>query len=288
MINATEVKMENSKVNRVSNPIYHSRFQNLEKALTELFIKELNAPDSIFIKISPDVVKKTAMFLAGMAFRPVAIGVCGETASGKSTIVCDVIDTIQKFVQKASAENIVTRINTDDYYYDRSEEIKQAGSFDEFAKNYDFDVPEAIELSLAKAHIQMLLDNKEVFLPKYDLSGTGRRFDNHRAAKSSSIIVCEGLYTLIDGFDDVFDFKIYVDIDKDVQKKRFFERVEQRGLGASADKIFENASQKALIYVHPCAQKADIALNGETPREKYRSFVNSLLELVENTYYFAV
>lgn len=289
MITVAEVNVEKAQENCVSNPIYQSRFQKLEKSLNDLFLKELNSADSIFIRIAPDVVKKIAVFLSGMAFRPAAIGVCGVTASGKSTIVLDTIEILENFAEEFLIDNVITRINTDDYYYDRSEEVKKAGSFAEFAKNYDLDVPEAIELSLMKTHVQMLLNRHEVRLPKYDMSGTAKRFDNHSLAHPASIVISEGLYTLVDDIADVFDFKIYVDIDQDVQKKRFYERAEQRGLGSSADCIYENATQKAKIYINPCAKNADIILNGETSREKYKQFISSFVRLIEYTYYnFAV
>lgn len=279
-----EVNVEKNQLNCVSDPIHYSRFQNLEKSINDLFLKELNSCDSIFICVKSDVVGKIAAFISGRAFRPVAIGVCGETASGKSTIVMDSITVIEDFCQEFMLENAITRINTDDYYHDRSKEIKKAGSFAQFAKNYDFDVPDAIELSLMKKHIQMLLNRQEVYLPKYDMSGTGKRFENHTLAKPSSVIVAEGLYTLTDEIADIFDFKIYVDIDKSVQRERFFERAQQRGLGNSANEIFENASQKAQIYIHPCAENADIILDGMISREKYKKFVQSILVILESTY----
>lgn len=289
MITVAEINVKNAELNQVTNPIHHSRFQVLEKYLLDLFLKELNSAESIFVNISPNVIKKIALFLSGMAFRPASIGICGETASGKSTIVLDSIEIIEAFANEFSIKNVITRINTDDYYYDRSKEVKAAGSFAEFAKNYDLDIPEAMELSLMKKHIQMLLNRQEAFLPKYDMSGTALRMDNYKLAKPSPVVIAEGLYTLIDGISDVFDFKIYVDIDKNIQKERFFERAQQRGLGDSADKIFENASQKALIHVHPCKNNADIVLNGKTSREKYRRFINSMLSILESTYYnFAV
>lgn len=289
MLTVAEVSVQKNKLGQVSSPISNSRFSDFEKALNDIFLKELNSSDSIFIHISPNVVKKAALFLSGMAFRPAAIGVCGETASGKSTIVLDSMEMIKDFACELSLGDIVTRINTDDYYYDRSAEVKKAGSFEHFAKTYDLDVPEAIELSLMKKHIQKLLSHQEVFLPKYDMSGTAIRFDNYKLAKPSPVIIAEGIYTLIDGVSDVFDFKIYVDIDKNIQKERFFERASQRGLGSSAQNIFENASQKALIYIYPCKNNADIILNGKTSREKYRVFVNSILTLLEKNYYnFAI
>jgi len=289
LVTVAEVSVKNLRQSRVSSPIHNSRFQNLEKSLNDLFLKELNSFDSIFLKISPNVVKKAAMFLSGLTLRPAAIGICGETASGKSTIVLDSIEVIENFCQefllKDTSHGAVTRINTDDYYYDRSKEVQKAGSFAEFAKNYDLDTPDAIELSLMKTHIQKLLSRQEVFLPKYDMSGTAIRIDKHCLAKPSSVIVAEGLYTLIDDISDIFDFKIYVDIDKNIQKQRFFKRAQQRGLGDSANTIFDNASKKAQIYVHPCAENADIIFNGQTSRTKYKNFIYSLLDLFESIDY---
>lgn len=279
------VSLKSIEKNCVSNPIYHSRFQELERGINDLFIKELNSKDSIFIKISPNLVRRIALFLSGVAFRPAAIGVCGETASGKSTIVMDSIETVTNFSQEFLMKNIVTRINTDDYYYDRSKEVKEAGSFAAFAKNYDLDVTPAIELPLLKQHIATLLNNENVYLPKYDMSGTAKRFNNQTLATPSPIIITEGLFTLVDEIADVFDFKIYVDVTPSVQKERFFRRAQERGLGNSAKGIFNNAKKKAEIYVHPCAKNADIILNGETNRDKFKQFTSSLLMLIESVNY---
>lgn len=280
-----ETKPQSTQKNYTSNPVYNSHFSQLEQSLSELFLKELNSKDSIFIKVNPAVIKKAAMFFSKAVRRPVAIGICGETACGKSTIVLDSIDTIENFAQEFLMENLIVRINTDDYYFDRSKDVEIAGSFANFAKNYDLDVPQAIELSLMKKHIQQLLEHKEVCLPKYDMSGTAKRFENHQIAKPCPIVISEGVFTLVDEIADVFDFKIYVDIDKSIQKRRFFERAEQRGLGDSAEKIFANASEKAQIHIKPCAQNADIILNGAASREKFKQFIGSLLLLVEEIYY---
>lgn len=277
------------KLKNCDNVVLNSRFSILEKELDKLFNQELLSSDSIFVSIQPNVTKKIAMFLSGLTYRPAAIGVCGETASGKSTIVQDSIGVICDYAKEFSTKNIVTCLTTDDYYYDRSKEVKEAGSFAAFAKNYDLDVPEAIELSLMKEHIYQLLNKKMVKIPRYDMSGTAIRIDACVRAVPSPVIIAEGLYALNKEVADVFDFKIYVDIDKELQKKRFFERAKQRNLGSSAEKIFENASQKAQKYVHPCSENADIVLNGAVSRDKYKKFILSLMNIVEANYFtFAV
>jgi uridine kinase len=159
--------------------------------------------------------------------------------------------------------------------------VKAAGSFAEFAKNYDLDVPQALELELMSEHIKELLNGKSVFLPKYDMSGTAIRHDNHTLANPSKIIISEGLFTLTEKIKDAFEFKIYVDVRANVQKDRFFVRAEERGLGESANGIYKNASQKAEIYIRPCKEEADIVLSGEAVRARYKAFLNRLISIVQ-------
>lgn len=252
-----------------------------EKELKKLFIDEMSSENSIFKKVDHSAIHKMALFLSGMINRSCSIGIAGETASGKSTIAYDIIETIDAFADKYNIENAITRINTDDYYYDRSEMVKKAGSFAEFAKHYDLDVPEALELELMKKHIKSLLDGNIVFLPEYDMSGTAIRRDNVKIAIPSKIIISEGLFTLTNKVVDAFDFKIYVDVSHSVQKERFYKRAEERGLGDSADEVYENASSKAKTYIHPTSSKADIILSGEADRKAYKDFINKVLEIIK-------
>ena len=256
--------------------------QNYEQR--RIFEKELASPNSIFIKVNDNVINKIASFISGDLKRACSVGLAGETASGKSTIAFDIITKIQEFADSYALDNVITRINIDDYYYDRSEMVKAAGSFANFAKNYDLDVPEALELELMKEHMTRLLNGESVMLPKYDMSGTAKRYDNFSLVKPSRIIISEGLFALTDKIADAFDFKIYVDVSREVQKERFYIRAAERDLGDSSDEVYENAYKKAQIYVHPTAQKADIILSGEANRADYKRFINEIIELIEDVH----
>lgn len=258
-----------------------NRCMYIEKELKKIFMDELSSENSIFKKVDHSAIHKMALFLSGIIDRSCSIGIAGETASGKSTIAYDIIETIDVFANKYNIENAITRINTDDYYYDRSEMVKKAGSFAEFAKHYDLDIPEALELELMKKHIQSLLDGNVVFLPEYDMSGTAIRRDNVKIAIPSKIIISEGLFTLTNKVVDAFDFKIYVDVSHSVQKERFYKRAEERGLGDSAHEVYENASSKAKTYIHPTSAKADIILSGEADRKAYKDFINKVLDIIK-------
>ncbi len=264
----------------VSTPI--NRVQELEIRLNKIFKEELQSEGSILVSYKPEIISKLAKFILGHINRSASIGIAGETASGKSTITLDIIDTIKSFATEFEIENAITRVNTDDYYYDRSEMVKAAGSFAEFAKNYDLDVPQALELELMSKHIKELLAGNSVYLPKYDMSGTAIRHDNYSLANPSRIVISEGLFTLTDKIKDAFDFKIYVDVRSHIQKERFYVRAAERDLGDSADGIYKNASQKAEIYIRPCKYDADIILSGEAVRARYKAFLNKLITIVQH------
>ncbi len=257
----------------------------IEKRLKQIFSDELNSENSIFLKVKPSAIHQMALFLSGEVTRSCSIGIAGETASGKSTIAFDIIETVQNFANEYLIENVITRINTDDYYFDRSDMVKKAGSFAEFAKHYDLDVPEALELELMKRHIKTLLSGKQVYLPEYDMSGTAIRRDNVKLAHPSKIIISEGLFTLTDKVADAFDFKVYVDVSFQTQKERFYKRAVDRGLGDSADEVYQNASDKAKTYIHPTAMKADIILSGEADRTAYKRFIANVLALIAEIHY---
>ena len=256
----------------------------IKDRLNRIFARELNSSSSIFKKVNGDVINKIASFISGDIKRACSVGIAGETASGKSTIAFDIIEKIQEFADEYALDGVITRINIDDYYYDRSEMVKAAGSFAEFVKNYDLDVPEALELELMKKHMKKLLNGESVMLPKYDMSGTARRYDNFLPVNPSKMIISEGLFALTDKIVDAFDFKIYVDVSREVQKERFYIRAAERDLGDSSDEVYENAYKKAQIYVHPTAVKADIVLSGEANRDDYKRFISEIIELIEDVY----
>ena len=280
-------------LNTISNKVTESQYvtqptsisDELEAYLSRIFEKELATEGSVLLAYNPFVVKKIAGYLSGRIKMPASIGIAGETASGKSTITKDLIDTIESFATEFGVDDVITRVNTDDYYYDRSEMVKAAGSFSEFAKHYDLDVPEALELELMSKHIKELLSGKSTYLPKYDMSGTAIRHDNYTLAKPSKVIISEGLFTLTDKVKDAFNFKIYVDIPEDIKRERFFVRANERGLGSSAEHIYANANSKAEVHIRPCQECADIILSGAADRIKYKNFLNKLIGMLQELYF---
>lgn len=219
--------------------------------------------DKLIISHTPDLFDRLHL--------PISIGIVGESASGKSTITED-------FIKVLSKHWTVTRINTDDYYYDNSQAVIDAGSFANWAKDKDLDSPEAMELELMKQHIKALKSGESVWLPKYDMSGTAIRIDKAIYAHPSDIIISEGLFTMC--VKDSFDICIYIDIDKETQKKRWYERAIERSLGDAMDEMYKNANDKADIYIRPYKALCDVVISGVGPRPKYVDLMEKVLRQV--------
>lgn len=234
----------------------------------------------IFLSIKENTIERIAAYFEAKRNSGITIGFAGETASGKSTITNSLISSFHKYAESLNLTDFITKVNMDDYYYDRSEMVKAAGSFDKFVETYDLDSPSAFELSLLANHLSVLKSGKSVYLPKYDMSGTAKRYDNVTPANPSRIIVTEGLYTLNEQVHNSFDIKIYVDIDESIQKTRWYKRAKERDLGDSADRVYTNALEKAKIYIRPTKACADIVINGEAKISDYDLFFEKLTNIM--------
>lgn len=255
--------------------------KSIENKLNKIFYEDKKLVNPVFLFTRDGIISKLAYFLAGYIKRPAAIGVAGATASGKSSFVFDLMESIINFQGKNDLDELVIRINADDYYFDRSDRVKAAGGIDNFAKNYDFDVPEAIDIRLLKGHIEQLLLGNSVKLPKYMMDGTCVRYDNYNSAYPRTVIISEGLFNLNDQIKDVFDFCIYVNVSKEIQAYRWFERAKTRGLaGEAAKSVYNKAMSNANVYVNPTIDNADIVINGEASREDYRAVADKFLQVV--------
>jgi len=260
-----------------------SRFDFILEQLNLIFENYEKQETPVFLFVKEGLIEKIAYFLAGFSQRSISVGIAGESASGKSTIAIDMIECIEHFEKKYKMNNLITRINTDDYYYDRSKEVAQAGGFDNFVKNYDLDSPDALELCLMCAHIEKLRKGQSVWLPKYDMSGTAKRYNNHTIAHPGKIIVSEGLFTLTEKVKDAFDFKIFVHVDEEIQKQRWFYRAEQRGIKDSATEMYANIIAKSKKNIRPTKDHADIIINGNISRNLYKMFIVDVLDLIKNS-----
>ena len=111
----------NTRKMYVSTP--YNRVQAVEEKLKKIFDDELKSEGSVLVSYKPAILSKLAKYLSGHIARPASIGIAGETASGKSTITLDIIDTIKSFATEFEFENVITRVNTDDYWLKQQEAL---------------------------------------------------------------------------------------------------------------------------------------------------------------------
>ncbi len=211
------------------------------------------------------------------------IGITGESASGKTTLV----NYVTKALRKKLFNETYTTLGCDDYYKDTSEELKRAGSYEELYKTgFSFDKPEAINLELMRAHLISLKNGCGVNAPEYDFV-TCESIPNRAYKNPTRAIMAEGLYVLGPELVDLFDIKVYVFTPFEKIKERWFARAESRGkTGAAAQHQFEDVNTTAQIYIRPTMQNADIVINGLTSAEYIEEITTRIINLVNDVLNF--
>ncbi len=211
------------------------------------------------------------------------IGITGESASGKTTLV----NYVLKALRKKLYNETYTSLCCDDYYKDTSKELKEAGSYEKlYETGFSFDKPSAINLELMRAHLISLKNGCGVNAPEYDFV-TCESIPNRAYKNPTRAVLAEGLYVLGDELADLFDVKVYVFTPFDKIQERWFKRAVLRGkTGSAAQHQFNDVNSTAQIYIRPTMQKADIIINGLTSAEYIEDITTRIINLVNDTVNF--
>ena len=185
--------------------------------------------------------------------RPFCIGVAGATASGKSSVV-------EEIVRLLDAEGRVASVTQDCFYKDLSEAEREQA----YKQDYNFDHPNAFDWGRLKDAVRQLRDGAEsVAVPAYDFVTHSRLAEEHGTIVSSpEIVIFEGILALHDEeVRDLFDLKIFVDADADVRLARRIKRdMETRGrdLGGILEQYEKFVKPATETFVVPTKAYADI------------------------------
>jgi len=129
--------------------------------------------------------------------------IAGPSSSGKTTFARKLAIHLRVLGQQAIT------LSLDDYFKDRDELRREQG------ENTDFEVLEALDLSLLNQHIKRLLSGEEVNLPRYNFL-TGKKEDSGKTIKidEHTILLFEGIHGINPGLTteikDDLKFKIYI------------------------------------------------------------------------------
>ena len=82
---------------------------------------------------------------------------------------------------------------------------------------------------------------------------------------------------------DIFDIKIYVDVNKKIQKKWFFDRASSRNQDEeNAQKHWDYVQNAAKKYIIPNKEDADIVINGASNLEYFCRIVEYIYKITNN------
>ncbi|KAF9617847.1 hypothetical protein IFM89_039029 [Coptis chinensis] len=143
--------------------------------------------------------------------QPFVIGVCGGTASGKTT-VCDMI------IQQLHDHRVVL-VNQDSFY--RGLTAEEA----EHVQEYNFDHPDAFDTEQLLECVEKFKSGQTVQVPIYDFKNHRRCSETFRQVNASDVIILEGILIFHDQrVRNLMNMKIFVDTDADVRLSRRIRR----------------------------------------------------------------
>ena len=168
--------------------------------------------------------------------KPILIIVAGGSASGKSTVVNEIIERLKSVH--------VAIIKHDDYYVDLTNMPMEE------RKLVNYDHPSSLDNELLYQHLQDLLNNKAVLKPTYDFIEHNRN-TNKELIETKKVIILEGILSLVDKrIRDLASIKIFVELDDDLRFIRRLTRdINERG------RSVESVIQQYLTTVKPMYHK---------------------------------
>lgn len=250
----------------------HSKFRQILA-----FDKRCATP--LFKNVNPNFVSRFSRRLIDNPSKRLLIGITGESASGKSTICKEIKKTIEQFSLPVSV------LSTDNYFNDISKEIKQYGGFDNLRDaGYDLDAPSSFQLDILKEDLINLSKGLDIKAPMYLPNGTGISLPHAQDVFSQKIIVVEGIATMYEAVQDVFDIKIYVETDNEIRKERFVSRAckERNQDEANAIKHWNYLIEAGDKYVKPFRNQADIILDGNIDLQYFTDILEYIHAITNN------
>ena len=199
--------------------------------------------------------------------KPLIIAIAGGSASGKSTVVDEIISSLKSVD--------VTVICHDDYYKDQSHLSMEQ----RVLTNYDH--PNSIDNDLFVQHLHQLMEGKSIQKPEYDFVVHNRKKETIEV-KPTKVIIIEGILVLEEKrIRDCSDVKIFVSCDDDIRFIRRMQRdIEKRG------RSMESVIKQYLLtvkpmfsrYVLPSAKYADIIIPNDNKHDVAVDFLIAKLK----------
>ena len=232
----------------------------------------------IIKQINPNFSKTFYKRLINNPQKHILVAITGASASGKSTI-CSHINKMT-----TQLDMPITIMSSDNYFNDISHLIKLYGNFDALRDNgYDVDSPKSFQMDVLRKDLQKLSSGEDIKMPHYLLNGTGISIPNAIPVKANKIIVVEGMATLYDEVKDLFDVKVFVDVDEKTQEKWFLDRAITRNQDReNAIKHLSYVRNAYHKYIEPSRKDADIIINAKAQLNYFCSIIEYIYTITNN------
>lgn len=177
------------------------------------------------------------------------IGVCGGSASGKTTVAKKIIEALDV--------PWVTLLSMDSFYKVLNEEQHELAHKNE----YNFDHPDAFDFDLFVETLRKLKEGKRVDVPIYNFV-THSREKFTKTMYGANVIICDGILIFANKqLLDMMDMKVFIDTDSDIRLARRLKRdILERGRDMEGVIKQYNQFVKPMFdfYIQPSMVHADI------------------------------
>jgi uridine kinase len=190
------------------------------------------------------------------------IGIAGASGCGKTYFA----NMLKEKVGSSGVESIEI-ISCDNYYKPYPGGVKAPDDF-------NWDVPEVLELELLEQHLRDLKNGLMINVPKYDFLTSQRFVEPDKVVDGSKVkvVIVEGLFVLmIESLRSLFNLKLFTWLDADIcLARRLVRDVKERGYS------YEHTIHQYQTQVKPTY------VNFIEPTKKYADLIISSSEYTDN------
>ena len=203
--------------------------------------------------------------------KPLIIAIAGGTASGKSTVVKEIVESFKSVD--------ISVICHDDYYKDQSHLTMEQ----RLQTNYDH--PSSLDNELLVSHLKSLINGKRINMPQYDFVCHNRKKETVEVSPTK-VIILEGILVLEERkIRECADVKIFVSCDEDIRFIRRLKRdIEERGrtLDNVINQYLTTVKPMFNKYVSPSSKHADIIIPNDKKHDVAVEFLIAKIKDILN------
>ena len=204
--------------------------------------------------------------------KPLIIAISGGSASGKSTVVREIVNRLKSVD--------ISVICHDDYYKDQTHL-----SMEERVKT-NSDHPSSLDNDLFVSQLHDLMQNKSIEKPVYDFVTHNRKVETV-TVKPTKVIFIEGILVLEEKrIRDCADVKIFVKSDEDIRFIRRLKRdIEERGRSMEnvIDQYLTTVKPMFNKFINPSSRYADIIIPNDNKHDVAVDFLVAKIKDILNS-----